>query len=218
VDQGRVGNCYFAAALGAVALRSPSTIYNMFAANPDGTFTVRFFRDGMAAYVTVNRYLPANSDGYAVFAGWGGPYNAYYQGNNELWVALAEKAYAQLNESGWIGQDGTNTYAGIAAGQPSNAFNHLTGKTAEDRTSSGYALISDWNAGKAITLASKSSVVATQVVANHAYTLVGYNPDTKRFRLYNPWGSNADGDQPAVLNLTWSQIVGNFERWTSVLL
>jgi hypothetical protein len=43
-------------------------------------------------------------------------------------VALAEKAYAQINESGWSGQDGTNSYQGIEIGHTSVALKHVTAK------------------------------------------------------------------------------------------
>jgi hypothetical protein len=47
--------------------------------------------------------------------------------DDELWVALLEKAYAQRNESGWIGQDVTNSYLGIESGTESNAFKQIAG-------------------------------------------------------------------------------------------
>ena len=97
VDQGGVGDCYFIASLGAAAKDKPGVISNMFTDNGDGTFTVRFFKpDGSRDYVTVDRYLPTNG-GTARYAGWGGGHVS--EVDNELWVALAEKAYAQVNES-----------------------------------------------------------------------------------------------------------------------
>src|SRR5262249_12579461 len=112
VRQGDVGDCYFMATLAALAQRTPSTITNVFADNGDGTFTVRFFKNGVADYVTVDRFLPVDASGHFVFANYGGAAN---DPTNKLGVALAEKAYAQLNESGWIGQDNTNSYNGTGA-------------------------------------------------------------------------------------------------------
>ena len=57
--------------------------------------------------------------------------------NNELWTALAEKAYAQLNESGGIGQDGTNSYQGIVSGSVGTAIKQITGRDADLSTTGG---------------------------------------------------------------------------------
>lgn len=150
VDQQRVGDCYFLASLAEVALRSSTTIWNpsdplhsMFIDNGDDTWTVRFYHNGKPDFVTVDRYLPTAFNGTAVYAGWGG--GKASENDNELWVALAEKAYAQLNESGWIGQDNTNSYNGILSsykpveknsqginsGQPGIALAQITGKSTE---------------------------------------------------------------------------------------
>ena len=56
--------------------------------NGDGTYTVRFFRNGSPVYVTVNQELPVSSAGNSIYAGWGGFVNTY--AGSELWVALAE--------------------------------------------------------------------------------------------------------------------------------
>ena len=57
VAQGAVGDCYLVAALAGIARFSPQTIQQMFTDNGDGTFTVRFYRNGVADYVTVDRSL-----------------------------------------------------------------------------------------------------------------------------------------------------------------
>ena len=126
VDQGNVGDCYLMAGLGAVALQDPARIRNMFTDNGDGTFTVRFFRDGRAEYVTVDRYLPVDANGRLVFANDG---QLASSPTNELWGALAEKAYAQLAESGWSrGAAKPNAYASISVGWEADVVIQLTGK------------------------------------------------------------------------------------------
>jgi Calpain family cysteine protease/Bacterial pre-peptidase C-terminal domain len=220
VDQGAVGDCYFMASLGAVALKNPSAIYNMFIDNGDNTYTVRFFNNGVADYVTVDRYLPTNS--------WGGFHYAnnssglaYNNANNELWVALAEKAYAQINESGWIGQDNTNSYAGIDGGWPFNAMKQITGRNTTHEGMNDYFLwirtgdnVTDmWNAfaaGRSVVLNTNSST-ASGIVGNHSYILTGYNYSTGKYTLYNPWGGS-DG----YVELTRAQISDNFDTWDSI--
>lgn len=223
IDQGNVGDCYFLAGLGATALQSNSTISNMFIDNGDGTYTVRFHKpDGSRDYVTVDRYLPTGSTGYSQFAGWGG--GRYDNANNELWVALAEKAYAQLNESGWIEQDNTNSYngtttsatavsdnsAGINGGWPYKAIRHITGSNTQHQNVSSLTdvnnIISALNAGRMVVV-NTTDAPSSDIVDNHAYTVVSYNASTQRFTLYNPWGSE--------IEQTRTQLRDNFNTWDS---
>ena len=117
IRQGYVGDCYFVAALAEAALRNPSVVSNMFIVNGDSTYTVKFYNYGQAEYVTVDSQLPTNSSGYAMYAGLG---QYYANAGNELWVALAEKAYVQANQFGWIrpglSGNGQNSYSGIEGG------------------------------------------------------------------------------------------------------
>ena len=64
VNQGYLGDCYFVAALGEVALQDPSLIENMITANGNGTYSVLFYVNGQPDYVTVNGQLPYMSGGY----------------------------------------------------------------------------------------------------------------------------------------------------------
>jgi len=224
IDQGGDSDCYFLAALGEVAQHKPSLLQNMFISNGDGTFTVRFFKGSSSFFVTVNSFLPVNNNSTgAQFAGWGG--GSFTSAGNELWVALAEKAYAQLNESGWIGQDGVNSYPGIDFGWPADAFSHLSGKSATNRNFSMYPytdpmvknmLLNDINGGKAIVVATKDGGTDADVVGNHAYQLVGYNATTDRFELRNPHGAN--GSKPVQLFLSFAQLKKNCTQWTAVSL
>jgi hypothetical protein len=61
--------------------------------------------------------------------------------------------------------------------------------------------------------------VADNVVEGHVYVLVGYDSDTKTFKLFNPWGINGGWDEnlnfkPGILNLTAQEILESFEEWT----
>ncbi len=221
IDQGFVGDCYYMAALGETALRAPQIINNMFIDNGDGTYTVRFYNNTSEAFVTVNGMLPVQKNGTAYFAGWGFSdtgKNDYTNAVNELWVPLAEKAYAQLNESGWIGQDGTNTYQGIAVGYASMAYNEITAKPVTDYqiTKPGPALITEivqfLSFGEAVTLMTNtdSTKVGTGFVADHFYMVVGYDPTTQSIEIVNPHNKTDSSGEFVDFWVNWQTIGANF--------
>jgi Calpain family cysteine protease len=218
IKQGAVGDCYLLAGLGAVAYHSPSKIENMFIDNNDNTYTVRFYNNGVADYVTVDKYLPTDSSGRFVYANLG---NSDNNNNNELWVALAEKAYAQINESGWLGRDNiTNSYNSIAGGLDAVVVNQVTGmKTGYSQLDDFNSMVNTFNKGNLIGIGSKSNGIADNIVANHAYTVVGYNSSTQKFTLFNPWGtdgaSDADGKfKPGILELSFAELKNSFSLYT----
>jgi hypothetical protein len=139
IAQGITGDCYFLSALGQVAMQAPTEIENMIVDNGDGTYTVRFFNNGVADYVTVDGYLPVDSTGAFIYAnqmqyGWtNGELPTYVADNgNVLWAALAEKAYAQLAEEGWSLPGGwaANSYDAIGnGGQPALVLWQISGGT-----------------------------------------------------------------------------------------
>jgi hypothetical protein len=211
VIQGQVGDCYLMAALAEAALRSPSTITNMFVVNGDGTYTVKFFNYGQAEYVTVDAYLPTNSYGNAIYAGMG---KNYANSGNELWTMLAEKAYVQANQFGWIRPglpgNGQNAYTGIEGGYIYAATGHISGQStiafASTSSASNFTtFVNAWNAGKLIGFASKPTPASSSVVGSHAYAVIGYSSSNQTITLYNPWGPNY-----ATVTMTWAQIGGSF--------
>jgi len=220
IDQGSLGSCYVLASLAGTANDKPNVINNMFTDNGDGTWTVKFTTNGDTDYVTVDRMMATANNGrflYANDGGDGGIQNVV-AADNELWAALAEKAYAQLNESNEIGQDGTNSYGGISGGSPGAATTHITGiSTTWGKASvlgtgssvSSAELQALVNSSKVVTLAGFDESADGPYVGemdvqsgsrDHVYAITGYNPTNGRYNIRNPWDTQH-------LSLTHEQLV-----------
>ena len=200
IKQGDLGDCYYLATLSAIAQEKPNYIQNMFINNGDNTFTVRFFNNAVANYVTVDQYLPTDAYGKLIYASPGSSYN---NSSNELWVALAEKAYAQLGELGWSRPDNTtNAYSSIEGGWMDYVTRQVTGLDATMQQVTNMTktqLIDLVNSNKVLT-AGFVNGANYGVVNNHAYTVTSYNSANGTFSVRNPWGY-----QDA--NLTWEQLL-----------
>jgi hypothetical protein len=202
--QGMLGDCYFIATIGVIADKSAAAVQNMFLDNGDNTWTVRFYANGVADYVTVDRMLPTDSYGRLVYANYGSMYN---NSANTLWIPLAEKAYAQWNETGKEGRDGTNRYSAIEGGDPARVMTQVLGHSVSSYyLSSQSILVNAMQSNKAVTICTYSSpnsngTLSYGLYGNHAYGVIGYNSSNGTFTLYNPWGSN----QPTS-SLTWAQL------------
>jgi hypothetical protein len=203
-NQGYLGDCYFIASLDAIAKSSPSAIQNMFIDNGDNTWTIRYYYNGVADYVTVDRYLPSSYN-YAIFADVRG---LYTNSGNELWMALAEKAYAQWNETGKEGRDGTNSYASIEGGWMQTVCQQVLGTPSQVcwgfLESDKQKLINALAANQAVTCGTYTNA-GNGLVGNHAYMISSYNSGTGKFQLYNPWGSYQPGP------LTYAQLRTNVQ-------
>jgi hypothetical protein len=225
VFQGGVGDCTLMASLAEVAYRNPSIIQSMFIY--DGTaqeggqtvnvWTVRFYHNGQADYVTVDSELPNSGTLYA-------------HPENDLWAALAEKAYAQINIEGWL-----NTI--------DNSFNDysMAGKYSYAALNQGNAATMDQELGAITGLSSghfdsfgglgrpKASDIANHLkngefvvmgtpdsspgagwvlVHDHTYAVLSYDPNTDHFTLFNPWGLkngryNYSGQYSGAYDLFW---------------
>ena len=196
IDQGETGSCYFLSALAGTANDKPELIEDMFTDNGDGTYSVRFYTNGQADYVTVDSMMATKSCGTYLHAdaGDGTATDAVVADHNELWVALAEKAYAQLNESGRLGQqEATNRYGiakkeGISWGLLANGIEHVTGLEAsgEDITSSSDDGVSSTELQ---TLVNGDNVV-TVLWGGHARSIVGYDAITGDYDIRNPYDEN----------------------------
>ncbi len=114
IIQGDVGNCWYISALAALA-EFPSLVRELFAEhsrtyNPNGVYDLHFYKNGFSTIVRVDDLFPC-------FPGEGnGPMMSRCNGN-ELWVMLAEKAFAKLHGS----------YTALVAGRTAEALMDLTG-------------------------------------------------------------------------------------------
>ncbi len=199
VQQGVARDCWLLASLAEVAARNPADITSMFSyagttienGSTVSLYSVRFYNNsGLATYVTVDTELPGGGSSYDQPA------------NNVLWVALAEKAYAQANGMGMVTTQnvGSDAYSALNGGYPYWALDAITGKTA------GYYVInptdaaSAWNAGQLVVMCT-GTPVSSDIVGNHCYAMVAYNASSSMpFELFNPWGTNSSGWAPGTYN------------------
>jgi hypothetical protein len=201
VQQGAASDCWLLASLAEVAARDPQDIQSMFSWAGTGCdqngvvnlYTVRFYNSkGTAEYVAVDAELPAGGATYD------------HAVNGVPWVALAEKAYAEANSLGYVTtqQPGKNSYAALNGGDPAWALQAITGKPASDFAVNTANLATAWSKNQLIVLESDSKPVRTDIVANHCYAMVNYNPSvvsqgkSMPYELFNPWGTNSSGYAP----------------------
>jgi hypothetical protein len=199
VNQGALGDCWFLASIGEVALQDPSAIRSMITNNHNGTFGVRFFVDGAANYVTVNKELPIVDDR----SEWSNGSSLVFANGAKgqpLWAELVEKAFAQLNaepDAVHGGNGGAlNAYEGISGGEPDVAVAEITDKdsieyTADRLVSDAARIGAAFDSGDEVELTTGDSSRAynKHLWGDHAYEIIGYDASDDEFTIHNPWGS-----------------------------
>jgi len=216
IDQGASGTCYFLSSLAGTANDKSHLIRDMFTDNGDGTYSVRFHTNNKVDYVTVDKMMATSASGRYIYSdqGDGTATNALVAGNNELWVALAEKAYAQVNESGRLGQqESTNRYGiakteGISWGSLTNGIKHVTGLSASwgEVNASGVNGVSSQELMDLV----NSNKVVTVAWNGHARSIVDYDPLTGQYDIRNPYDQNHS-------SLTHAQLINNdaYVAWSN---
>jgi hypothetical protein len=208
VRQGAVGDCWLEASLAEVAAREPSVIRSMFTyqgtelenGSTVGLYSVRLYDAGGTAHsILVDTELPSG----------GGTYD--HPVNGVLWVALAEKAYAEANGMRYVttGNVGSDSYGALAGGSPDWALHAITGKSVSDSSINPSNIASAWNAGELIVLCTNSPA-SSYIVGNHCYAVVGYNASSNMpFEVFNPWGTDSNGWAPGCTNKTYGLFNAN---------
>jgi hypothetical protein len=215
IKQGVGADCYYLSALATVANESTNTIKNAFIDNADGTFTVRLFNNGAPTFVTVNRLLPEDSNGNFVYANLG---KSLGDASAKLWVPLLEKAMAQVNRFDANLQGTASSYASLDYGWAGKILPHITNRSASfDLTLDKTKLTNAVQSGQLVCLSTPdrggtTTIDGYTIVSNHEYAVVGYNPGSARFFVFNPWGF-ANGGASDFLALTYRQITDIFDSW-----
>jgi hypothetical protein len=199
VRQGAIGNCYFPAALAAVAHTSPQALKDAVKKNADGTYSVRFYENG-----NKSRPVDIKVDSDLYVRSFGGPiYGGSLGGTTtkegmELWYPLIEKAYAQWKGSyDAIGNGGSagkvmsevlgrsQSYDWVSAGSEQRLFDRIKRDIANGVPVAAGTHGSDQAA----------RYTNTGVYANHAYSVLGVEEKNgeKFVKLRNPWGQSEYG-------------------------
>jgi len=200
VRQGAIGNCYFPAAMAAVAHTSPEALKQTIKQNTDGTYTVRFYENG-----NKSRPVDIKIDGDLYVRSFGGPiYGSSLGGptgkdSMELWFPLIEKAYAQWKGSyDTIGNGGSagkvmsevlgrsQGYEWVSAGSEQRLFDRI--KRDIER---GVPMAAGTHGTD-----QAARYTNTGVYANHAYSVLGVEEKNgeKFVKLRNPWGQSEYGN------------------------
>ena len=185
IQQGGLGDCYFMAALGAVANDNSFAIRSRVVDFNDGTYGVRFG----SRFYRVDNDLPVSSSTST------SPAYAKLGASNSMWVAVMEKAFAHFRTGG-------NTYASIENGW-SKEVNAALGSTSSGGKSIGsYSsasamandIFSRWNSYQAVTVGFTGLGMGVPLVDDHMYTVVSVQRNSSgvvtSITLRNPWGTD----------------------------
>ena len=174
-DQGYLGDCYFIAAMDAIADSS---------ARRDPEHVCRQWRQYMDSAVLrqwrgrLRKCRSLLADLLQLRDLCGRRVARITNSGNELWMALAEKAYAQWNETGNEGRDGRNAYASIEGGWMQTVSQQVLGKAAQTywwlNDSDKQYLVAAVNANKAVTYGTNNNP-GNGMVGPHAYMVTSYN-------------------------------------------
>ncbi len=196
VQQGYLGDCYFPAAIAAIAQQNPDALKNMIKANGDGTYSVTFKKVDWYTKEVTTQTVKVDGDLYTRNgeAAYGRSAGAKDPKSMELWFPLLEKAWAKMHTS----------YNAIGnGGVASDVFEAVLGGTGEQiGTDVGDAKV--WSAIKKAIDAKKPVAAGTHedngpvnytntgVYGDHAYSVLGYEEKNgeKLVILRNPWGDS----------------------------
>lgn len=204
VNQGSVGDCYFLATLGALALSDPRYIADRAVDLGDGTYVVEFNEGADPVYVRVSDDLPTTNGTYYRFARPGE--------SGSVWVPILEKAFAYF-------RTGANTYSSISGGWMSTVFTAFgvasssvwVSSTSEESLFSFVSTALD--SGRGVTFG--TGVSSPTLVGGHAYTVTSVRRDSNGVAIYtvrNPWGVSGTSaeDSAGYAELSYAQMRSNF--------
>ena len=214
ITQGNIGDCSLLSALQAVVETAPDFIKSMIVQNPNDTYSVRFFKDGVPHWVTV--------DG-----------NTYSSGTNSAtssWAAIVERANVGF-EATYLNE--VNDYSSLPGGY--EKLGEITGD-AYTTFRAVYTTEEKWNTtdfdllktavlnGQPVQFSSWDSsqnavTGQTNLVDGHAFAIIGFDDVTNDFILANPWGAfrndGVQGTFEASMDQMWQK--GNYSTGIAIV-
>ena len=200
VKQGQIGNCYFPAAMAALAKTDPDAIQRMIKSNGDGTYTVTFKEMDYAT----GRFkdVAVKVDGDLYVRSYGAPLYGSSSGDTsadrmELWFPLIEKAYAAWHGSyNDIGNGGfSSDVLQAVLGKEGRDMTVSTSPSTVERTWTQIkrGVDNKWPVAAGTHGDSQEALYTnTGVYADHAYSVIGYEErgGERYVQLRNPWGES----------------------------
>eukprot|EP00301_Raphidiophrys_heterophryoidea_P023083 c7072_g1_i2.p1 GENE.c7072_g1_i2~~c7072_g1_i2.p1 ORF type:complete len:543 (-),score=143.84 c7072_g1_i2:864-2492(-) len=218
IVQGEVGDCYFLAALSAVATK-PDLIDSLIVEehSKQGVYGVKFFQQGKWQTVIIDDLFPCEHN--ETTGEWVPVFVKYSEGEKETWMMLAEKAWAKLHGSYQVIANGMvpDTLCYLTGGH--RTLYHLNEDEGWKMFSTGdlwthiYKLFKMSSDTDAVFISSSGvhddkpaeeiggldeAAAETGLVGDHAYTVLDLQefPDKNRpngklqlIKVRNPWGS-----------------------------
>ena len=204
VQQGPVGDCYLLAVIGALVSNNPQAVRNMIKPLTNNLFEVDF-ADGAKVVV------PAATDAELI-------QGARVGENHGIWLDILEKGYAQRREgTNQVSDDGSAPTVKVPrdflpGGKTVPNIRRFTGhKTANfwlDQANGTNApptvqeihdlLVQLTQAHRLITAGKlkRGVQLPAGIVRGHCWAVVGYDPESRLVRVFNPWGNEFEPKGP----------------------
>jgi len=203
IVQGSLSDCYFLSAIGSLC-KFPKLLENLFLfkeKTKEHIYGVYFYINGIKKLVLIDDFLPCVSNhGYKQFA-------MGKSEENEIWVALIEKAFAKIN----------GNYIRIGTGgSPHEVFDVCTEAYSEE-INVNYKkgeelwnkLIDGFEKGFVMTAGTYGDGFVEEVGldCSHAYSVLGIYEinGEKVIRLRNPWGSGEFNGEWSDYSSKWTE-------------
>ena len=231
IVQNGIGDCYFLSSMAGLAKVMPNTIYD--AANPQNSIVSPKLDGGVQAQTAdgkpiyiVKLYVP-NGNGTSTrmnieVVGDAVKMNAQVRGasykaepladgngdEQDLWVVLIEKAFAQVR----------GMYPSIASGAPDEAMKYLLGDTHQSKTLYIKDIVSKEEVDAALTAAKmahfatlddETKIDTANLVKGHAYLFEELIPTG--YKLRNPHNRGTVGASREIVEIEYDVLMKNFE-------
>jgi|GEM_PF-1733043 len=221
IRQGKYGDCYFLASLGALVQQDPEAVKNMIHDNGNGTYTVTFqhvptdgIHDlwGLTGHTYTTKQFTVSAKDISKI-GANQLITVTDNGKQVIWPAVVEAAYAKMHNTKVFGlnfgiDSGDQNISGGGFSKP--AMQTLIGNDVQSYSANNSAelnnLGSQIHSGKLITVSTKDSDGNKKgyengknpdgLIGNHVYTVTDVfigNDGQAYVKLNNPWGDDQPG-------------------------